>query len=267
MKKIVVAIPSDLHCGHIVGLTPPDWQGSVDLASRDSRKKMAHIQQEGWARYVAAMKKNKPDACIWNGDLVDGKGKRSGGCEQITTDMNEQVEMACDCVRAANATENYFIRGTPYHTGDGEQFEDNIAKEFNTKAHDHPPIEVGGVIIDAKHKVGASSIPHGRFTSVAKEVLWNILWAAHDGAEKADVIVRSHVHYFGHVDWFIGPSQVHAITTPALQWRGTRYGKQQCVGTVDFGIVFLHITDGNVTVHPEIMQIPMGFDPLIRSGL
>ena len=267
MKTIKVAILSDLHCGSLVGLTPPEWQGSVDLASRDTRKKLAHIQNEGWKLYTGAMKRHKPHVCICNGDAIDGKGERSGGCEQITTDMNEQADMAYECLAATKASRYFIVRGTPYHTGKAEQFEDSLAKALNTRAHDHPQIKVGGLIIDAKHKVGASSVPHGRHTAISREAMWNILWAEHEGVEKADVIVRSHVHYYNCIDMFWGSRRKVCMTTPALQWRGTRYGKQQCSGTVDFGAVFLYITGDEVRVVPEIMQIPMGYDPLIRCEL
>jgi hypothetical protein len=266
-KPIVVACPSDLHCGHLVGLTPPDWQGSVDHASRDARKKMAYIQNEGWRLYTDAIKKHKPDIAIWNGDLVDGDGHRSGGCEQISTDPKEQKDMAEDCVKAMKAEENYFVRGTPYHTGDSEQHEDAIAKMFSAKAHDHPQISIGSFTFDCKHKIGSSSVPYGRNTQLSKEITWNMEWAQYKGMELADVFVRSHVHYHRHIEQTRGPKMIHAITTPALQWRGTRYGKQQCSGTVDFGIAFFYVYPDHVELKTELMEIDQGFSPLITSNI
>ncbi len=264
-KPIVVGLPSDLHCGHAVGLTPPDWHGTVDFASRDTRKKLAHIQNAGWAMYLMAMKKHKPSICIWNGDSIDGKGERSGGCEQITTDRDEQVEMAIDCVKAAGAKENYFVRGTPYHTGEEEQFENKIAKEFGMKAHDHPQIKIAGRVFDCRHKIGSTTVTYGRATQSLKAVTHNMDWAFHEGVELADVVVRSHVHYYVHVERPRGTRLIHTLTTPALQWRGTRFGKQQCDGVVDYGVAFAYVYQDRVDIKVELMEIDQGFNPLIIS--
>jgi len=85
--------------------------------------------------------------------------------------------------------------------------------------------------------VGRSIIPHGRFTALGRERLWNVLWAEHDEYPKADIIVRSHVHYYGGC---FG-SNWEAITTPALQGPKTKFGARIATGTVDFGLVWYDI--------------------------
>ena len=59
-----------------------------------------------------------------------------------------------------------------------------------------------------------------------------MLWAVR-GATEANVIVRSHVHYFN----YCGGSNWLALTTPALMGLGDKYGSRVPSGTVDYGLI------------------------------
>jgi len=227
-----VGIFADLHCGHFAGLTHPNWFVS---AGTERGKGIRVMQQDAWRSFRRLLKKTGPfDIAIWNGDLIDGRGERSGGTELVTTDRVEQCDMASRVVQITGAKTNIFTRGTPYHTGHLEDWENMIANECNGVIGDHKFVDVNGLILDVKHKVAGSSIPHGRFTSAAKDRFWNLVWAdREDGQPRADVIIRSHVHYHifcGDFDWL-------ALTTPALQLAATKFGARQCSGTVDWGFI------------------------------
>jgi hypothetical protein len=112
-------------------------------------------------------------------------------------------------------------------------------------------VEVEGVTFHAKHKVGGSIIPHGRHTQLARDRLWNVLWNEHSGHPKADVILRSHVHYFG----FHGDKNYLAMTLPALQGLGSKFGTRQCTGTVDFGLVHFDCQAGGYSWQPHTREI------------
>lgn len=225
MRRVVVL--SDLHCGHEVGLTPPDWQIAV-------------IQGELWDTYAEMIEKLRPiDVLIVNGDMIDGKGMRSGGTELITSDRQEQAEMATEAIAFTDATEIYLTYGTPYHTGKGEDWEAVVARNLGVPIEPQLWVNVNGIVFDAKHFISASSVPHGRHTSIARDRLWNILWADMEQQPKSDVIIRSHVHYFN----FAGGSSWVAMTTPALQGLGSKFGSRIPSGTVDFGLVYFDVDD------------------------
>ena len=245
-----IAIISDLHCGHVAGLTPPGdkWYGGGKLAD-----KTRPLRQELWKWFKSRVKANGPyDIVFANGDLIDGRGERSGGTELISQNRFDQVDMAIRVIQQFHAKKHVITRGTPYHTGNIEDFEDAIAKGLvGSKIGDHVFPEVNGLVFDLKHKVGGSSVPHGRHTAVSKERLWNMLWAEHDQQPKGDVIIRSHVHYhsgaFG-TDWL-------AMTTPALQAAQTKFGARQCSGTVDFGFLVFDIkSNGEYKWHAETIR-------------
>jgi hypothetical protein len=224
---------SDLHSGHYCGITPPRWQ---DYG----------FQRSFWNWYVAKAKKLKPDVIIDLGDNIDGRGERSGGTELITTDRNEQVLMAYESLIQFGAKRIIMVRGTPYHTGDKEDFEDTLCNMLNkngikAEIYDHAWVKIGGLIFDLKHKVGGSSVPQGRFTSVAREALWNLIWSAAGEQTRADWIVRGHVHYCTGSYAYIGQRRIEGLTMPCLQVAGpdfgTKFGARQCSGSIDVGVV------------------------------
>lgn len=247
MKRILVL--SDLHCGHLVGLTPPAWQtDSPESDGRTKRGKFAPIQREAWGWYAKNVAAGGPyDLVVVNGDAIDGRGDRSGSCEQITPDRQEQVDMACAAIRQAMVGKPKLVMtyGTAYHTGDQEDWENDIAKELGAeKIGSHEWVQTGGVVFDFKHHVGSSQIPYGRHTALNRDAVWNLIWADQDYAPRANVLVRSHVHYFAAAMDEIEPHL--RLTTPALQAMGTRFGSRRCSGLVSFGFVIFEVERGEV---------------------
>ena len=182
-KRKRLVILSDFHCGHVAGLTPPDWHDKPPAAPGKGRKRrrgrarFSAVQREMWERYIVMRDRLCPiDALVLNGDAVEGKGKRSGGTEMITTDRVEQTDMAAECIDVWKAPKKIMTYGTPSHTGEDEDWEDVVADNIGAaKIGGHEWIDVNGVVFDFKHKIGSSSIPHGRHTAIARENLISII--------------------------------------------------------------------------------------------
>ena len=108
------------------------------------------------------------------------------------------------------------------------------------------------VIFDLKHKVGNTTVPYSKGTAISKERLWNLLWNEHDEQPKANIILRSHIHWYfqcGDADW-------QAIYLPALQGMGSKFGGRQCQNIVHFGAVHFDIEDnGRVNWKPHIVRV------------
>jgi len=237
-------IISDLHCGHRAGLTPPAWQwrpGDEDKYG-NKQHKWAEQQAHIWKWYRAEIKSlGRIDWLICNGDAIEGKGPRSGGTELITSDRSEQIDMAGECLSIVNAKTIRLTRGTPAHTGQEEDWEDQLAKHLNCKIGDHEWFDCNGLIFDCKHKIGGSSIPHGRATPLIRAGLWNMLWKAGKLQPEADVLVRSHVHYCFDCQG-LTPYKRYFIT-PAMQGFGSKFGAKECEGTVNVGFISFEITN------------------------
>ena len=233
-KRILVI--SDLHSGHRAGLTPPQWWGSLTY------DKWARLRSHLWRKFAEKIQSIQPiDVCFVNGDCIDGRGERSGSTELITSDRHEQCKIATGAIKHIGADKYVMTRGTPYHSGDKEQFEDLIAKEIGAVdiSYQSWPV-VNGVTFDLKHHVGGTSIPHGKGTSISKEHLWNLIHNDFaDSQPRADITIRSHVHFYHHIEdvnW-------HGFVTPSLQGLGTKFGAGICSGIVFFGFIWFDIED------------------------
>lgn len=257
-KTLRGIIEGDYHCGHWAGLTPPDFYANPN--SEDSDILVRHkAQKELWQWRSAKLKQiGRVDFHILNADLIDGRGERSGGTELQIVDRNKQVAAAIQCAKVVLLTKNgrrCMTRGTPYHTGDAEDFEDNIADALDCPIADRIWPEINGVIFDVRHKVGGSSVPHGRFAALARQKLWNMLLSG-DGSHanhqpRAQVTIRSHVHYHTHV----GGAGWVAMNLPCLQYPMSKYGSRQCDGAVDMGLTYWEVKpSGNFTWEPLICR-------------
>jgi len=98
-------------------LTHPTWQWSV---KRDSdgdltkHSKYARIQQECWGAYTKLLEQLAPiDRTIFGGDGIDGRGEKSGGTELITSDREEQCNIAVAGLNEIrlHAAKGYAVRG------------------------------------------------------------------------------------------------------------------------------------------------------------
>lgn len=248
MSKKRVAVIADMHCGHRAGLTPPNWRFR-ECSDEHIWKKFTRVQQEAWDLYMKEVEFLKPiDALLVNADCIDGRGEKSGGVELITGDRNEQCKMAIDCINVWEAPAVFMTRGTGYHTGDIESWEDIIAEQIKAKIGDHEFIDVNGFVIDMKHHVGSSQVPYGRGTAVAKDDVWNLMWKEAELQPRGDMILRSHVHYYTYQRRRVGKRTRYMITTPALQAMGTRFGARRCSGTVDWGVFAFDIDENGRVV-------------------
>ena len=235
-RKRIIFI-GDTHCGHLTGLTPPDFQIEA--------KPYADFRRESWIWYNNVIELMKPfDYAVFNGDMIDGKQSKSGGLELLYNDRFDQVKMATEIANKIAAPKNVVIRGTKYHVGSEENFEDEFAYRISAKVYDRFLGNIGGKIFDIRHKIGRSAIPHGRMTPLSRQVLWSRLRAEKTGT-KADVIIRNHVHY--HV--YLEENGIIAMTCPALQG-ASAYGSQECDGETDYGLIIMDIEpDGRIVKH------------------
>jgi len=228
----------DTHCGHELGLTPPKHDPGPRLTPQ--RHLMRRTIWDWWIKNKRGL---KPDIVIFNGDAIDGKGHASQASELLYTDRSNQVTMATDILKGISGNPDiYMAYGTAYHTGKGEDWEDQVANNVGAvKIGSEDEIDVRGTIINYKHHLGRSGTPYSRTTAVLKDALWNQLWAARGEYTRADILLRSHVHYHN----FAGDSNTLAMTLPSLQGYGTKFGGRRMSGTVDVGFVVIDVYGPN----------------------
>ena len=242
--KRILAV-GDLHCGHAIGLTPPSRHDKPSEFASDAAIQLADMRKRLWDVYAKYVRKNGPyDVALVNADCIDGRGERSGGTELITTDVLQQCDMAAECIKYTRAPIVHITAGTPYHVGKLTDFERIVAKEvqdskFVTECqfHDQLNLKVNGSMINMRHHVNASSVPHGAATPVLKAMLWNELWASREGHPLADLVIRSHTHRPVNV----GDPDREGVVLPALQALGSKFGARRCEAVVRFGFCIIEV--------------------------
>ena len=220
-KPKKIGIVADLHCGSKWGLLSPD----------NEEHKQNIGQKYLWDCWLHLAKTwGKLDMLIINGDMIDGKQRKSDGTGILTANLSEQADMAIECVEAfvERTAPTKIIRsaGTPYHEGF-----DGTLKHFDTRfglkrrqVHGLDPFDIvlaDGIIINVKHHPeGAAALYLG--TLQDRETLWATITEDRQGLPRAQFLIRSHLHMYGRFD---GCGKIHAIT-PCFQLQ-TPYAKKQ----------------------------------------
>jgi hypothetical protein len=254
-KRILVM--SDTHCGHKVGLTPPEWWLAAP-SSNPRQQKVSEIQKQMWQWFAKTVDKYKPYTHLFHlGDAIDGKGERSGGTEQKTMDRAEQADMAAECINYAESPVVVLIAGTAYHVGVDEDWEIEVvqrlkAKKTHFEGHAFPV--VNGVQFDLKHFITGSSVPYGGYTALARDKAWNIMWHYRDEMQPdSKILIRGHIHVYRAAEDDMG----EIVSCPALQGFGSKYGARKCSGVVNIGLLVYDIaSNGTWRRTRELAKLP-----------
>lgn len=234
-KKRILTI-GDLHCGHRAGLTPNGYESQL------AGHKYKAVQMDFWREYEDVVDSLRPvDVLVVNGDCVDGHGHKSGATELIVTDVNRQIEMAWACIEYVGAEMVFITYGTPYHVGASVEYEKALAKQLGCQIDSQLDIDVNGLLFNFRHFLSASSVPYGQGTPLAKARFWNLLWSEFDEYPKADIVVRSHTHWFTEMredNW-------RAVALPSLQGHGSKFGARIVERRVNWGLVWFDVVNEN----------------------
>lgn len=253
-ENMLVAFSGDWHCGSWSGMTPPKYRSKDDDRNIVLYTRMQEAMWDFLRSQVASFGR-QIDVLVAIGDLIDGSGEKSGGTEQITTKNKKQCEMATEVMKLFNAKVNYIIRGTPYHTGNKDDNEDNIgSKDCKIKdIFDQQDFDFNGLIVDCKHDIpGGGGLPNTRFSAIAKEKLWAEIGLARQVRDDVDVVVRAHKHFYAKVE----DSASMGMIVPCFQAPigDSKYGRR-CSGLLDLGFIVMYIDDKeNYICQPKIMK-------------
>ncbi len=249
MKKL--AVVSDLQCGSIFGMLPPNFITSEGIPKLQNAGQK--YLWECWIDYADRLKEFKPDAIIMNGDANDGRQRKQEGSELSLNLIADQIRAAVECLtllkkRAPNA-KWYFTRGSAYHVGQGGQDEEEIAKALNAERYTSVGtgvyvrevlwLDIEGVLIEASHHIGVTQGFY-RLTQLDKEMQWSAMAAKDNtkGIPKADLLIRSHVHNFQHAEH----ASKQGVVTPCWQLQTSFMRKNSTYRMLpDIGGLFIEV--------------------------
>lgn len=267
MKRGVVV--SDIHCGSIYGILPAQFTtfDGIELAQVPGQVYL----WECWNDFCRRVSDFNPDFCIVNADCVDGPQRKNQGSELCLRAPQDQADAAIQTLKILRGSMReeakwYFTQGTPYHVGEFGAEEERIAVALNAAPYwsvgtgrycrEVLWLNVEGVIVEAAHHIAPSGGFY-RMTSLDREAQWAAMSGKDStkGVPKSRILIRSHVHYFGHVEH----ASKDIVTTPCWQLQ-TRFMRKNSIHRMhpDIGGVFIEIdgSTGQVRIEKEIYNLP-----------
>ena len=219
MSKTILTL-NDLHCGSEYGICPEGLQlqsGSI-WPLTEGQKYLLDCWNDLYRRVKQI---GKIDVLILNGDLIEGRQSKQLGTEAFTTDLTVQQEGAIKLLKpfAEMSEHTYLIRGTEYHDQvSGEALEAvgrELGAEKNVKGRygrNSLDLVVDGVTFNVAHRIGVTSGMY-RATLIDKAMLFAAFAKIMKERTGADVVIRSHAHFFAHVELV----HHHGFITPCWQ--------------------------------------------------
>lgn len=245
-----IVVISDLHCGSVFGLWPDKFvlsdggtralnpgQDFLLRCWRDAARRVAR-----WCNVAAY---------VVNGDVIDGVQRRQEGVEAVTVDRPDQAEAARvllqEFVDAAGCAPMFFVQGTEYHDARNGAEVERVAEKLGGVSYggvgmgryskEVLDLSWDGVNFNFAHAISVSSGLY-RETAPGREGVWSALSGKSGKLPHADVITRSHAHYFVHVEH----ESKNIAITPCWQLQ-TRYMRRHSVYRMvpSVGLVFWRV--------------------------
>lgn len=257
---------SDMHVGSRRAICTPDPDES---SYRPSKFQLMLFQI--WNETIDELHQ-KPRFKVLNGEPFDGPNKKSMGRQSWTTNMAYQISEAEKLIKLVPGQESIVVQGSGYHVDEGgtsyeEIFAKNIgAKKYSTYyedsfAEEFTQIRINEKLFNVTHHIGFARWAAYRTTALAREMA-----ALHFMKEKLGeiaVIVRSHVHYFVHIEF----GHTHGFTTPAWKFPDKHLYRGGMGGVIpDVGCVEVIVEpNGKILVEKHISALE-GIKPAIIEG-
>lgn len=216
-KSLVVF--SDIHVGSKLAVCTDHPE------IKDGEYKPNPLQRELFSLWQEACDEitQKPTFKVVNGEPFDGPNRKQVGRQSWTTDMAAQLIDAEKLVELIPGNETILIQGSGYHVdSEGTSYEDIFGKNIGAKkyksyvgegyADDFCQIRMNDKLFNISHHIGFARWAAYRTTALAREMAG--LHFMKDKLGPVDVIVRSHVHYFVHVEF----THTHGFTNPAWKY-------------------------------------------------
>jgi hypothetical protein len=204
----------------------------------------------------------KPRFKIINGEPFDGPNRKQLGYQSWTTDMSKQLPEAVKLVKQIPGQETILIQGSGYHVdSEGTNYEQLFgqlikARRYSTYfepsfGEEFCQIELNGKLFNISHHIGFARWAAYRTTALAREMAG--LHFMKDKLGNIGIIVRSHVHYFVHVEF----THTHGFTNPAWKYPDKHLYRGGMGGVIpDVGCTEVIIEpNGKIVVEKHIAEL------------
>ena len=264
-KSIVVV--SDIHDGGSTAVCSEHPYNS-EMDSEYKPNKLQRVLNRAWYDCIDDLTQ-KPTLLVVNGEPCDGGNPKQNGQQSWSTNIYDQLEDASILLGDIPYDNLMFIRGSGYHVQEkATNFEEIIANKMGARGYKayggtgltdyYALVELNGKHFNFTHHVGFNKWAAYRTTALAREMAGLVF--DRDKIGRADVVVRSHVHYFVHIEF----THTHGFTTPAWKFPDAHLFRGGVAGTTpDIGMVEVIVEpNGEIVIQKHIAE--MEIKPLVR---
>ncbi len=262
-----IAVYSDIHDGSFTSVCSAE--PTIGESGGSYRpNKLQKVLFNAWQDSIDSLSK-KADLLVINGEPMDGANPRQLGQQSWTTDINDQMEDSAKLIKMIPHDNLMFVRGSGYHVQVGAtNYEEVLANRMGATGYKayggsgltdyYAFVDINKKMFNFTHHVGFNKWAAYRTTAIARELAGMHFEAGK--LHKADVIVRSHVHYFVHVEFPHTPG----VSTPAWKFPDAHLFRGGVAGTTpDVGCVeFIIEPNEDVIVKKHIAELEL--KPLVR---
>lgn len=251
-KPYRLVILSDQHEGDVAGLTNP-------AEVKTEYKELASILFKWW---IAKIEEIGPvDHILHLGETCEGPGHKST-LELYETDTIKQAEGAAEKLLMWKCPQYSLCYASKYHTSDDAKNERDVVKSLllagrRADIKVTQKLDIRGVKINGRHKIGGSSTGYGGASQAAKTAVTDFVRSVVKGYEPADWYFRGHVHEYWHVE----NAGFNVVVNPALKWPVGEYGVNLDRPYYDMGFTQLDVWDKEtVDFHRHDLRIRLPED-------
>jgi len=197
--------------------------------------------------------------------------QRAAGAATVATvrHVGEREVVGLSTSSGTYIADGFGHHNTEYHDERAGQSADAVAEALHFQKYSGAgtgrysrevlDLDVDGVILNFSHGIGTSSGLY-RTTAVDREAVWSALSGKDGKALRADCLVRSHAHYYTHIEH----ASKHAFITPCFQLQ-TRFMRRGSVYRMlpDIGAAMIHVDgeakkrgDDPIRVSKKLFPLP-----------
>lgn len=261
-----IVIVGDMHCGSLYGLAH-----SSDVPENKSNAFIKWVF-ESWMDFT--QKYNEPDYLILIGDLADGSQVKTLGVDALSTDLDEQVNMANVLLRmivpVGSKTKIYGVNGSGYHGGEGQatnvdrRIIESVNGEYKGNIFE---FEIGDEKIQVNH--GSSGAIMAVHAYILREINLSKTDAQKRKTKGPTILLRGHQHRMFAIQDDAG---IWGILNGCWQYTTPFMSKRSANVSPSIGATIIDIDRGKTKIYreeypiPEFVRMEMcGFEKLSKS--
>ena len=260
-----ILVISDLHVGSTTALCS-ERPVISDQNTYYVPNEMQRVLLKAWKDMIKeATRQGGIDLLVINGECVDGANLKQAGQQTWSSNLDDQMNDSKKLIDMIPYKQVMILRGSNYHDQiDGTNLEEIMASKLRDvipykayggegKTDYFAYIKIHGKIFNFTHHIGFSRQKTNRANAMAREM--KAMHFQHDTLGRADVFIRSHVHYLVHVEF----SNTHGVITPCWKYPDAFLFKGGLAGTTpDIGAVWFNVfKNGDIDFDKFIAEISL----------